>query len=456
MPLNALTALCPLDGRYAHVTAIISESFSEYALIKQRFKVEALWFLHLAKHKEIEEVPALDETTVTALNEWIDEFSLEDAERVKTIEAETNHDVKAVEYFLKEKMNNHPTLSVIKEFVHFGLTSEDVNNLAYSLMLTDALSMCILPKLDKLLNDMKARAHIHALNPMLSHTHGQTATPTTMGKEFANFYFRLERKIKVLNQFKFLAKLNGAVGNYNAFHVAYPELNWPEICRDFVENTLALQWNPYTTQIENHDGIAEFCHNLHHINVILIDFSKDIWSYISRQFFILKTREGEIGSSTMPHKVNPIDFENAEGNLGLANALLTFFAEKLPISRLQRDLSDSTVMRNLGMALGYAVLAYYSLDKGLRKLELNHQHLIEQLDAHWEVLAEAIQMILRRHGIETPYEKLKQLTRGKTVTKTSLHAFIDSLDIDDSLRKTLKTLTPENYIGYAATLAKIG
>lgn len=452
--LNELTAVTPLDGRYAEVARRLRETTSEYGLMKFRLIVEVKWLIHLSEIKQLPEVPELSQQSIDFLNSLIENFDISAAERIKAIECETNHDVKSLEYYLKERLDEVEELKAVKEFVHFGCTSEDINNLAYGLMIKSTLNYCILPELDKILTGFTARAHMHAINAMLSHTHGQPASPTTVGKEFANFSYRLDRQIKRLLEVKFLGKLNGAVGNYNALVVSYPEINWPKECEAFVTQKLELSWNPYTTQIEPHDYIAEICSTLHLCNCLLIDFSKDMWSYISRGIFILKRKESEVGSSTMPHKVNPIDFENAEGNLGLANSLLGFFSTKLPISRMQRDLSDSTVMRNIGLAFGYCLIAYRSIDRGLQKLEVDHTFMEALLNRHWEVLAEALQMIMRRHNIEKPYEKLKALTRGKTVTQEDLHQFVDALELPDEVKETMKALSPTDYIGYAATLAK--
>lgn len=452
LELTPLTATSPLDGRYANATAALREHFSEYALIKARVEVEIQWLLHLSELGQLPELKKIN--NLQFLQNVIENFSCKDAEKIKQTEATINHDVKAVEYFIKDQMDTLAELKPLKEFVHFGLTSEDVNNLAYGLMTKAGLNAVLRPALDELSAALSAKAHEYAGAAMLSRTHGQTASPTTMGKEFSNFYSRLERQVNILDSINILGKLNGAVGNYNALHAAYPDVNWPAVCQDFVETRLGLSFNTHTTQIENHDGVAELSHALARINTLLLDFGQDVWTYISRGYFSLKKKAEEVGSSTMPHKVNPIDFENAEGNLGLANALLNFFAHKLPVSRLQRDLSDSTVMRNLGSAFGYCLLAYKSLLRGTGKLELNTAVLEQELDQHWEVLAEPIQMILRKHGVEAPYEQLKALTRGNTVTQSELHAFIDQLSIDDAIKQTLKALTPKTYTGYAETLAK--
>lgn len=452
--LNELTAVTPLDGRYAEVTRRLRETTSEFGLMRHRLKVEIYWLIHLSEIKELKEVPELSQESRNFLESVLENFDTDEARKVKEIESTINHDVKSIEYYLKAQLDTHEGLKVLKEFIHFGCTSEDINNLSYGLMLKATIDFSIFPELDKILTSFTAKAHMHALNPMLSYTHGQPASPTTVGKEFANFSYRLKRQLKALSAMEYLGKVNGAVGNYNALAISYPEINWPKICEEFVTEKLGLSWNPYTTQIEPHDYIAEVCNVLHLCNCILTDFSKDMWSYISRGIFILKKKDQEIGSSTMPHKVNPIDFENAEGNLGLANALLRFFSSKLPISRMQRDLSDSTVMRNLGLAFGYSMIAYRSIDRGIHKLEVDHSFINILMNNHWEVLAEALQMMMRRHGIDKPYEKLKELTRGKTVTQQDLNNFVDKLELDDDVKKRMKALAPEEYIGYAATLAK--
>lgn len=453
MTFSPLTALSPLDGRYAAQTRVLSPIFSESGLIYYRTLIEIEWLRYLADRTDIAEIPALSREANQYLTALIAQFSLEDAARIKEIEKTTNHDVKAVEYFLKEKCQQHPELNALSEFFHFACTSEDINNLAHALMLKTATNAHILPIWTDIINTLETLAEKYSENPLLSRTHGQAATPSTMGKELANFAYRLKRQKKQLEIMPFLGKFNGAVGNYNAHLIAYPELDWQHISEDFV-TSLNLDWNPYSTQIEPHDAIAEFFDCIMRFNTILIDFSRDIWGYISRHLFKQKTIEGEVGSSTMPHKVNPIDFENAEGNLGMANAIMQHLVSKLPISRWQRDLSDSTVLRNLGTGIGYAFIAYRSLLKGLTKLEINPEKLNDELEQNWEVLAEPIQTVMRRYNIEKPYEKLKALTRGKTLSREELLTFIDSLALPDDEKTRLKQLTPQNYIGLADSLAK--
>lgn len=453
MELSPLTALSPADGRYAGKTDALRPIFSEYGLIRQRVLVEARWLQHLAGIPAIEEVPALGKAANEFLDRVVSRFSLPDAERVKAIEATTNHDVKAVEYFLKEKVKSNPELARVSEFLHFGCTSEDINNLAYALMLKEARETALLPQFDELAERIRAMAHQYAELPMLSRTHGQPASPTTLGKELANVVHRLRRQRERFAQVELPGKINGAVGNYNAHFVAYPEVDWHAEARRFVES-LGLTFNPYTIQIEPHDGMAEYFDTVARFNVVLLDFCRDIWGYVSLGYFKQKTVAGEVGSSTMPHKVNPIDFENAEGNLGLANALLRHFADKLPVSRWQRDLTDSTVLRNLGTAFGHAVIACQSCLRGLGKLAADPQRLAQDLDANWEVLAEAIQTVMRRYGIEQPYEKLKALTRGRRVTPEALRDFIAKLDIPADARARLLAMTPASYIGAAAKLAR--
>jgi len=419
----------------------------------RRVHVEIHWLLALAKHPGIVELPAFPADAVARLEAIANDFSEEDGERIKAIEATTNHDVKAVEYFIKEKIGNDPALAQAKEFVHFACTSEDINNLAYSLMLRDAREAVLLPALDQIIGKLRALAHEHAGLSLLSRTHGQTASPSTMGKEIANVVARLERQRRQLVAIEVPGKINGAVGNYNAHVISYPDVEWPALASGFVEG-LGLVFNPYTTQIEPHDGIAEFADVLRRINIILIDLARDVWGYISLGYFRQALKAGEVGSSTMPHKVNPIDFENAEGNFGLANALLGHFAEKLPISRWQRDLTDSTVLRALGTAFGHSLVAFESLMKGLGKLNVNAERVAADLDASWEVLAEAVQTVMRRFGLPEPYEQLKALTRGQGITKDSMRAFIDGLDLPADAKKALAELTPATYIGLAETLAR--
>jgi adenylosuccinate lyase len=448
-----LTALSPLDGRYAAKVGSLRPIFSEFGLMHRRVHVEIHWLLALAAHPGIVELPAFPAEAVTRLLAIADDFSAEDGERIKAIEATTNHDVKAVEYFIKEKIGNDPTLAQAKEFVHFACTSEDINNLAYSLMLRDARESVLLPALDQVIATLRALAHEHAGLSLLSRTHGQTASPSTMGKEIANVVARLERQRRQLVAIEVPGKINGAVGNYNAHVISYPGVDWPALAAGFVDG-LGLVFNPYTTQIEPHDGIAEFADVLRRINIILIDLARDVWGYISLGYFRQALKAGEVGSSTMPHKVNPIDFENAEGNFGLANALLGHFAEKLPISRWQRDLTDSTVLRALGTAFGHSLVALESLMKGLGKLNVNAERIAADLDASWEVLAEAVQTVMRRFGLPEPYEQLKALTRGQGITKDSMRAFIDGLDLPADAKKALTELTPASYIGLADKLAR--
>jgi adenylosuccinate lyase len=448
-----LTALSPLDGRYASKVEPLRPIFSEFGLMHRRVHVEIHWLLALAAHPGIVELPAFPADAVARLIAIADEFSIEDGERIKAIEATTNHDVKAVEYLIKEKIGNDPALAQAKEFVHFACTSEDINNLAYSLMLRDARETVLLPALDQVIAMLRGLAHEHAGLSLLARTHGQTASPTTMGKEIANVVARLERQRRQLVAIEIPGKINGAVGNYNAHVIAYPAVDWPALASNFVDG-LGLTFNPYTTQIEPHDGIAEFADVLRRINIILIDLARDIWGYISLGYFRQALKAGEVGSSTMPHKVNPIDFENAEGNFGLANALLGHFAEKLPISRWQRDLTDSTVLRALGTAYGHSLVAIESLLKGLGKLNVNADRVAADLDASWEVLAEAVQTVMRRFGLPEPYEQLKALTRGQGITKESMRAFIATLDLPADAKQALAELTPASYIGLANKLAK--
>ncbi len=448
MELNELTAISPVDGRYGSKTAAFRDLFSEYGLIKHRVLVEIRWFQALAQHTEITEVPALDDEAMTVLNNIADNFSLADADRVKTIERTTNHDVKAVEYFLKEKIQGNASLEASTEFLHFACTSEDINNLSHGLMLKAGRDQVLLPAMDEIIENLTKQAQEFAAQPMLSRTHGQTASPTTVGKELANVVYRLRKQRDQVAETQIVGKANGAVGNYNAHISAYPEVDWPAFSQQFIES-LGLQINPFTIQIEPHDYMAEMFDALSRFNTILIDLSRDIWAYISNAYFKQKTIEGEIGSSTMPHKVNPIDFENAEGNLGIANALLNHLSQKLPISRWQRDLTDSTVLRNLGVGFAHSLIAYQSLIKGLNKLEINADIIDADLDSSWEVLAEPIQTVMRRYGIENPYEKLKELTRGKAITQQAFQEFIQALEIPESARDQLLTLTPHNYIGNA-------
>ena len=448
MELSALTALSPIDGRYGDKTTELRTIFSEYGLLKYRVQVEVRWLQKLAKQADILEVPTLSEQATKHLNEIVENFNEQDAIRIKTIEKTTNHDVKAVEYFLKEKVNTNEELQAINEFIHFACTSEDINNLSYALMLKTARDTVLIPYWNKLITIITTQAKTYRDLPLLSRTHGQPATPSTIGKEFANVAYRLKRQLKQLESIEILGKINGATGNYNAHMVAYPQINWHKFSEEFV-TSLGLQWNPYTTQIEPHDYIAEYFDCIARFNTIMIDFDRDVWGYIALNHFKQKTVAGEIGSSTMPHKVNPIDFENSEGNLGLANAIMSHLGSKLPISRWQRDLTDSTVLRNLGVGIGYAIIAYQSTLKGLNKLEVNQEHLLDELNRNWEVLAEPIQTVMRRYGIEKPYEKLKELTRGKRVDAQGMQQFIDSLALPEHEKTRLKQLTPANYIGFA-------
>ena len=454
LALSPLTALSPLDGRYEKKIAPLRALFSEYGLIRLRVQVEVRWLLTLSGWTALKEVPAFSPMTRSALEAIVDSFSHADAQRVKEIEATTNHDVKAVEYFLKEKTLANAEVAKVSEFLHFACTSEDINNLAHGLMLRHGRDDVLLPIMDKLIAAIEALAVKFADQPMLARTHGQPASPTTLGKEMANLGYRLARQRAQIAAVEILGKMNGAVGNYNAHLAAYPELDWEGCARDFV-GALGIGWNPYTTQIEPHDYMAELFHAFSRFNTILLDFNRDLWSYISLGYFRQKVKDGEVGSSTMPHKVNPIDFENSEGNLGLANALFEHLAAKLPVSRLQRDLSDSTVLRNLGVAFGYTLLAYDSCLRGIGKLEVDGVRLGADLDNNWEVLAEPIQTVMRRYGIENPYEQLKALTRGKHgITPESLRAFIEHLAIPEEAKARLLALTPANYTGNAALQAR--
>ena len=454
MSLTTLNALSPLDGRYQTKLDGLRPYFSEYALIKHRAWVEVEWLKALAAAKELAEIAPFSAETINELNQAIANFSEADASQVKAIEARTNHDVKALEYWLKEKFDGNPEIKKASEFIHFACTSEDINNLSHGLMLKSARNAVMLPFLANLMARLSELSQQLANQPMLSRTHGQTASPTTMGKELANVLYRLQRQQKQLQSNDILGKINGAVGNFNAHLSAYPHFDWESFAKQFVES-LGLTYNPMTIQIEPHDYMAELYDTLARINTILIDLNRDIWSYISVGYFKQKVKAGEIGSSTMPHKVNPIDFENSEGNLGLANAVLRHMAEKLPISRWQRDLTDSTVLRNMGVAFGYTLLGYDSCLRGLNKLEVNPEKLAQDLDASWEVLAEPIQTVMRRYGIENPYEQLKELTRGKGgINKASLHAFISGLNIPADAKQALLEMTPASYIGKAVELAK--
>lgn len=457
MQLSSLTAVSPIDGRYGSKVIELRDIFSEFGLIKYRVEVEIRWLQQLAGHPEITELSPFSAEANAFLDAIVAEFSLADAERVKEIERTTNHDVKAVEYLIKEKFasakDRFPELEQDSEFVHFACTSEDINNLSHGLMLSNGLQKSLLPNMQSVLDKLEALSLDYAEIPMLCRTHGQTASPSTMGKEFANVVARLRRQVTQINQVDILGKINGAVGNYNAHLSAYPQVDWVANAQNFIES-LGLSFNPYTTQIEPHDYIAELFNAIARFNTILIDLNRDIWGYISMGYFKQKTVAGEVGSSTMPHKVNPIDFENSEGNLGLANAILAHLAEKLPISRWQRDLTDSTVLRNLGVGLAHSLIAYQATLKGLNKLEINPEKLAADLDNAWEIMAEPIQTVMRRYKVEQPYEKLKALTRGNTMNKQTIQDFVSSLDIPEQAKNELLALTPSSYIGNAIQQAK--
>ncbi len=453
MNLTSLTAISPVDGRYGNKTGALRPIFSEFGLIRYRVLVEVRWLQALAEHPGIAEVPAFSADAAAALDRIAADFLTDDAHRVKEIERTTNHDVKAIEYFLKEKIQGNAELEAVSEFLHFACTSEDINNLAYALMLKETRAAVMLPVMDKVIAALRTLAHAHADQPLLARTHGQPASPTTIGKELANVVHRLERQRTQFGAVALLGKINGAVGNYNAHLAAYPDLDWPAFAERFVTG-LGLDWNPYTTQIEPHDYMAELFDAAARFNTVAIDFCRDVWGYISLGYFKQKTVAGEVGSSTMPHKVNPIDFENAEGNFGVANALFGHFAAKLPIARWQRDLSDSTVLRNLGVAFAHSQIACESLLKGIGKLEVNAARTAADLAASWEVLAEPIQTVMRRYGVEKPYEKLKELTRGQAIDAATLAAFVDALDIPEAARQSLRRLTPAAYTGNAAEQAR--
>jgi adenylosuccinate lyase len=453
MQLEPLTAISPIDGRYAAKTEPLRAIFSEFGLIHQRVRVEVRWLQTLAQHSAIAEVPEFSASANAALDAIVEQFDPTAAQRVKEIERTTNHDVKAVEYYLKEQVADNPELHAVSEFIHFACTSEDINNLAHALMLKSAREQVLVPRVEEILGMITSIAHAEAATAMLSRTHGQPASPTTLGKEFANVAYRLQRQLRQIEAVELMAKMNGAVGNYNAHLSAYPDCDWSALARQFVES-MGLVWNPYTTQIEPHDYIAELFDAQQRLNTILIDFCRDIWSYISIGYFTQKTVAGEVGSSTMPHKVNPIDFENAEGNLGIANAILGHLGEKLPISRWQRDLTDSTVLRNLGTGYGHVLIALDSLRRGIGKLEVNAGVIADDLDDNWEVLAEPIQTVMRRYGIEQPYEKLKALTRGQKIDAGTIRAFVEALDLPAAARSELIALTPARYVGNAAEQAK--
>lgn len=453
MELSTLTAISPIDGRYANKTADLRPIFSEYALMRFRLIIEIRWLQTLAQHPQITEISPFSVQAQQILEQIIENFNEANAQHIKNIEKTTNHDVKAIEYFIKEKIAGNAELAASSEFIHFACTSEDINNLAYALMLKTARSQSLLPLMDELVPQLKKLAHQYAEQPMLSRTHGQPATPTTLGKEFANVVARLQRQQQQFSNVIILGKFNGAVGNFNAHLIAYPNIDWPALSKHFIES-LHLHCNAHTTQIEPHDYIAEYCDTLARFNTVLIDFARDMWSYISINYFKQQSVTGEVGSSTMPHKINPIDFENAEGNLSLANALLHHFSSHLPRSRWQRDLRDSTLLRNLGVAVAHTTIAYQSLLKGLSKVIPDIETINADLNQHWEVLAEAIQTVLRCHRIETPYEKLKELTRGQTITQQSLQDFINALKLPIDVKNELLRLTPAAYLGKASELAK--
>lgn len=450
--LTALNAISPVDGRYGNKTIALRKIFSEFGLIRFRVEVEIRWLQQLSRHAQITEVPAFSHDTNQFLDQIVSQFNEDDAQAIKNIERTTNHDVKAVEYFLKNKFSGNSELEAVLEFVHFACTSEDINNLSHGLMLREGRDV-FLKDAEAIINSIVKLAHDYADVPMLSRTHGQTASPTTVGKEMANVVARLRRQLAAVKKVELLGKINGAVGNYNAHLSAYPQLDWQANAKAFVES-LGLAWNAYTTQIEPHDYIAELFDAIARFNTIVIDFDRDIWGYISLGYFKQKTIAGEVGSSTMPHKVNPIDFENSEGNLGIANAIFGHLAEKLPISRWQRDLTDSTVLRNMGVGFGYSMIAYASTLKGISKLEINRTRLADDLDNAWEVLAEPIQTVMRRYNVEEPYEKLKALTRGQAITRELMLQFVETLEIPEEAKVLLRNLTPANYIGNAVAQAK--
>jgi len=453
MELSSLTAVSPVDGRYGSKTAELRAIFSELGIIHYRVEVEVRWLRSLAEHPDVVEVPEFSHEASTRLDHIVADFDEADARQVKEIERTTNHDVKAVEYFLKQKTSDLAELEAISEFIHFACTSEDINNLAHALMLKRGRERCLLPAMDELISSIGALAEEQAERPMLSRTHGQPASPTTLGKEMANVAARLVRQRRQVAETEIQGKINGAVGNYNAHLASYPEIDWSAHAQKFVEE-LGLHWNPYTTQIEPHDYVAELFAAIARFNTVLLDFDRDVWSYISIGYFKQQPVAGEVGSSTMPHKVNPIDFENSEGNLGMANAVFTHLAGELPISRWQRDLSDSTVMRNLGVAIAHSLIAYRSTLKGLGKLAVNEARLEQDLDANWAILAEPIQTVMRRYGVEKPYEKLKELTRGKSIDRDTLRSFVDTLEIPEAAKRRLKALTPATYVGNAADQAR--
>ncbi len=453
MERDPLTALAPIDGRYADKTDALRPLLSEYGLVRHRVLVEVRWLQALAAEPAIEEVPPFSEDAHAFLEGLLEGFDIEQARRVKAIEATTNHDVKAVEYYLKERLGEHSELAARAELVHFACTSEDVNNLAWACMLRAARDEVLLPTLDEVIDQLRGLAHAHAEQPMVSRTHGQTASPTTLGKEIANVVYRLQEQREHLAAAQPLGKMNGAVGNFNAHLAAYPEVDWPAVSQHYVEG-LGLGWNPYTTQIEPHDWIAELFDALSRVNTVLLDLCRDVWGYIALGYFGQRVVAGEVGSSTMPHKVNPIDFENAEGNLGISTALLDHLSRKLPVSRWQRDLSDSTALRSASLGMAHTLIALRSVEKGLGKLEANPDRLDADLEDAWEVLAEAIQTVMRRYGAEEPYEQLKRLTRGRRIDEAAVQAFIDGLDLPEAAKQQLRELTPARYLGNAAAQAR--
>ena len=453
MKLTSLSAISPIDGRYSHLVTELQGIFSEYALIKYRVFVEIQWFIHLSKQQHIKELPHLTKESITFLSKIEKNFSLSEARKVKNIEKKTNHDVKAVEYYLRDQFMRSKQLKGLTEFIHFGCTSEDINNISYALMVKDASKLLISNNIHKFNDLLKKKAHKYAEIPMVSRTHGQVATPTTVGKELANFSSRIDRISKVISETGLRGKMNGAVGNYNAHLIAYPKVNWEKVSKTFITN-IGLLWSPYTTQVEPKDSMAKLFHGYERLNNVLLDFCRDMWGYISLDYFLQKTASGEIGSSTMPHKVNPIDFENAEGNLDLANSTFYFLSSKITKSRWQRDLSDSTSMRNIGNCFAYTLIALSSLIKGINKLEINEKVIKQDLDNSWEVLTEAIQTIMRKHHIEDGYEVMKKISRGKIIRKEDLHAIINNLDIPKAEKNKLIKLTPSTYLGLSKKLAK--
>ena len=453
MELSALTAISPVDGRYQNKTDVLRPIFSEYGLFRFRVLVEIEWLKKLSKNPNIKEIESFSASSISLLDNIKNNFSIDDAKQIKKIEKITNHDMKAVEYFIREKIQSDPKLNNVSQFIHFACTSEDINNLSYALMLKDARENILLPKLQKLIIILQEMSDSYASIPMLSRTHGQTASPTTLGKEMAIYVYRALRQMKQFENIELLGKLNGAVGNFNAHFAAYPDINWMSLSKEFIEE-LGLIWNPYTTQIESHDYMAEYFHTLARTNTILIDLCRDLWGYISLGYFNLKPIKGEVGSSTMPHKVNPIDFENAEGNFGIADSIFEHLAMKLPTSRWQRDLSDSTVLRNAGVGIAHTIIAFDSTVAGLSKIDINKDVIHEDLKDSWEVLTEPIQTVMRRYNIDNAYEKLKELSRGQKINKEILHNFIEQLDIPDDAKSRLKELNPSNYLGNAEIQAK--